>query len=319
MILRMTDGVRAVLVYPRVQGGHIHIAYLHPLPSHSMQGHRACSTPKEGLAGFQGRDQIEGTKKLRHGRLVVYQAVPLTLPHFDDGVTRSEQSHAFGERGLIQFLHASVRYSIMLGVPAGIAAGTTMVETTMKLVDSTGQGIVPIHEIAVHDGADRLFTPVTDVSNAVGTGPLPGNLVFLVVEPLQGLEGLVDLGASSAPQRFDGDGVGGQMVLARIQIAGTGDGDAFGHGIETGLSFKFLLKGFTAGFQQSHIRFAVLDHFLLEIKGHITTDLIRVPTSQFLFLFGHHTLGIVKFQIGDAAHVLLVVGGIEQMRKEALL
>ena len=49
--LRMTNRVRAVLVHPRVQGGHIHIAYLFTLPSHSMQGHRACSAPKEGLVG----------------------------------------------------------------------------------------------------------------------------------------------------------------------------------------------------------------------------------------------------------------------------
>ena len=109
------------------------------------------------------------------------------------------------------------------------------------------------------------------------------------------------------------------MVLAPIQIAGTGDGDAFGHGIETSLPLKLLLKGFTPRFQQSHIRFAILDHFLLEMEGHITTDLVRMPTNQFVFQFGYHAIGIVKFQIGDAAHVLLVVGGIEQMRKESLL
>ena len=57
--LRMTGGVRAVLVHPRVQGGDVQIAYLLALPSHSMQGHRTCSAPEKGLTGFQGRDQIE--------------------------------------------------------------------------------------------------------------------------------------------------------------------------------------------------------------------------------------------------------------------
>ena len=62
--LRMTDGVRAVLIHPQVKGGHIHIAYFLALPSHSMQGHRmqgdrACSPPKEGLTGFQGWYEIE--------------------------------------------------------------------------------------------------------------------------------------------------------------------------------------------------------------------------------------------------------------------
>ena len=50
---RMTNGVRAVFVHPRVQGGHIHIAYYLTLPSHRMQSHRTRSTPKEGLARFQ--------------------------------------------------------------------------------------------------------------------------------------------------------------------------------------------------------------------------------------------------------------------------
>ena len=118
----------------------------------------------------------------------------------------------------------------------------------MKLVDGTGQGIVPIYEIGIYDGPDGLFAPVTDVSDSVCTGPLLGNLLFLVVEPLQGLERLMDLCTSPATKRFDHDGVGCQMVLAPIQIAGTGDDDALGHGVEASLTFKFLLKGFTTGF-----------------------------------------------------------------------
>ena len=34
--LRMTNRVRAVLVHPRVKGGHIHAAYFLALPRHSM-------------------------------------------------------------------------------------------------------------------------------------------------------------------------------------------------------------------------------------------------------------------------------------------
>ena len=130
---------------------------------------------------------------------------------------------------------------------------------------------------------------------------------------------MIDLRASPATERFDRDGVGGQMMLAPIQIAGTGDGDALGHGIKASLTFKFLLKGFTTRFQQGDIGLTVVDHFLLEMEGHITTNLVSVPTGQFLFLFSHHAIGIVKLQIGDSTHVLLVVGGIVQMRKEPLL
>ena len=68
--LWMTGGVRAVLVYPREKGGDIHVAYFFTLPSHGMYTHRACSSTKKGLAGFQKWYKIERAKKLRHGRLV---------------------------------------------------------------------------------------------------------------------------------------------------------------------------------------------------------------------------------------------------------
>ena len=55
------------------------------------------------------------------------------------------------------------------------------------------------------------------------------------------------------------------------------------------------------------------------MKGHITTNLVSVPTGQFVFRFSHHPIGIVKFKVWDPTHVLLVVGGVEQMRKETLL
>ena len=56
--LRMTNKVRAVLVHPRVKGGHIHVAYFLALPSHSMQGHRFSSPPpppkKKASRGSRG-------------------------------------------------------------------------------------------------------------------------------------------------------------------------------------------------------------------------------------------------------------------------
>ena len=81
----------------------------------------------------------------------------------------------------------------------------------MKLVDGTGQGIVPIHGIGIHEGPDGLFTPITDLEYSACTGPLLGNLVFLVIEPLQGLKRLIDIRASPAPERFDGDRVGDRL------------------------------------------------------------------------------------------------------------
>ena len=64
-----------------------------------------------------------------------HQLVPVTLPHFDDRVARSEQRHAFGEGGLVEFLDASVRHCIMFGISHGITGGTAMVQTPVELVD----------------------------------------------------------------------------------------------------------------------------------------------------------------------------------------
>ena len=61
-------------------------------------------------------------------------------------------------------------------------------------------------------------------------------------------ERLIDLRASPATQGFDRDGVGGQMVLAPIQIAGTSYRHTLFHRVETSLGLEFLLKGFTPRF-----------------------------------------------------------------------
>ena len=180
----MADRVRAVLVHPRVQGRDIHIAYVLAFRSHRMQGHRAGATSKKGLAGFQGWGEIERRQETLDGFIRVHHFVPFTLPHFNHRVTPSEQGHAFGERGLIEFLDASVWHCIMCDISHGITAGTAMVETSVELVDGSGQGIVPIDKITVGDSSNRLFAPIPDVSNAVGTGPLFGNLMFLIVQPL---------------------------------------------------------------------------------------------------------------------------------------
>ena len=85
---------------------------------------------------------------------------------------------------MIEFLHGSIRRGIMFGVSRGITAGTAVVETPVKLVDGASHRIVAIDEMKIGTGSDRLFAPITNVTYAISTGPLFGNKVFLVVEPL---------------------------------------------------------------------------------------------------------------------------------------
>ena len=76
----------------------------------------------------------------------------------------------------------------MLSVPGGITTGTAMVEAAVKFVDCAGGRIVPVHKIRVHPNPEGLFTPVADMTDPVGTGPL-----LLVIQPLQSLERLIDV------------------------------------------------------------------------------------------------------------------------------
>ena len=206
--LPMTDGVRAVLVHPLLKGGDIHVAYFLALPGHGMQSHCACSSAKRDLAGLQGWYEIERAKKLRNGRLIFYQTVSLTLPHLYYSVTSSEQGDAFVQSGLIKFLHGSIRSGIMFGVSCGKTGGTSMVNTLAQLVNSACEGIVPINEIRLDSSFHGLFTAIADVLDPVHTGPLLGNLLFLVIEPFQGLEGMVDIDPPPSTDRLDGDGIG---------------------------------------------------------------------------------------------------------------
>ena len=84
---------------------------------------------------------------------------------------------------------------MVFGVSHGIAGGTSMVRTPVELVNSAYEGIIPIDEIRRDSRLDGLFTTIADVLDSVRTTALPGNLLFLVVEPLQGLEGLGYIGA----------------------------------------------------------------------------------------------------------------------------
>ena len=88
----------------------------------------------------------------------------------------------------------------MFGVSRGITGGATMVKTPVELVNSVCEGIIPIDEIRRDNSPDGLFTAIADVLDPVRTGPPLGNLLFLVVEPLQGLKGLVDIGPPPATE-----------------------------------------------------------------------------------------------------------------------
>ena len=96
----------------------------------------------------------------------------------------------------------------MFGISHGKTGGTCMVNTLVELVNSACEGIVPIDEIRRDSRPHGLFTAIGDVLDPVRTSTLLGNLLLLVIEPLQDLEGLVNIGPPQSTDRFDGDGIG---------------------------------------------------------------------------------------------------------------
>ena len=96
----------------------------------------------------------------------------------------------------------------MVDVSHGITSGTTMVKKPMELVDSACEGIIPVYKIRRDSSPDGLFTTIADVLDPVCTGTLLGNLLFLVIEPLQDFDRVVDVSPSPATSGFDGDCMG---------------------------------------------------------------------------------------------------------------
>ena len=104
--------------------------------------------------------------------------------------------------------------------------------------------------------------------------------------------------------------VGDHTVHAQIPVAGRSDGDMF-KGIEPRQGFKQAFEGQTTFFQETHVRFAVLHQFFLEIKDHLLVALLLMPLFQFLTCFGGHRFGHEIIDGRKDAHVRLVLREVE--------
>ena len=68
---------------------------LHP-PQPQHAGPRRLFAPQRRPRGVPGVVRVEGAQTTLDRLIRVDQLVPFALPHFEDCVTPSEQSHAFG-------------------------------------------------------------------------------------------------------------------------------------------------------------------------------------------------------------------------------
>ena len=81
-----------------------------------------------------------------------------------------------------EFFHGTIRVDGVFGVTvSGMAFGTTVKETSVKLVNRVGLGIVPIHKVRICGSGYTLFTPVSHMPYSVRADTLLGDAMLFVV------------------------------------------------------------------------------------------------------------------------------------------
>ena len=101
-------------------------------------------------------------------------------------------------------------------------------------------------------------------------------------------------------------------------VTGRGDGHAFLHGIKVSFLFEFLAEFPTTCFEEFDVQFAVGFHLSSHDKVVVGSRFFGIPSFEFDFLFGRHTIGIV---VGDVEHgtlEILMFKGVEFMQEESL-
>lgn len=81
-----------------------------------------------------------------------------------------------------EFFHGTIRVDGVFCVTvSGMAFGTTVKETSMKLVNHVGLGIVPIQKLRICGSGYTLLTPVSHMPYSVWADTLLGDAMLFVV------------------------------------------------------------------------------------------------------------------------------------------
>ena len=88
-------------------------------------------------------------------------------------------------------------------------------------------------------------------------------------------------------------------------------------GVEARERFKQPFECQTTFFQETYIRFAVLNQFFAEVKDFVA--LVLMPGFQGLLAFGGHGFGHVVIEGRDDSHVRLVLGEVELVGEVTLV
>ena len=175
-VTRLGDEARmqvdARLVHPRVQGGDIDIMDLLTAGDMMVQFDGIGTTSTEGITWVERVDEGQVSHKRLDLRGGVFEAFPLTSPHFHYVVPHRLKQADFLLGGLVHILHGPIIVAQMFFVTVGITAGTPVIETALKFVHGLGVWAVAIHEEL--GTGDAILTGIARVLNV---------LVLLVITP----------------------------------------------------------------------------------------------------------------------------------------
>ena len=131
--------------------------------------------------------------------------------------------------------------------------------------------------------------------------------MFLPGQPFEGFDGLIGSGPVPTTRGLRGDGLEWNHFLAPESVTGGSDGDAFLDGIKVSFLLEFLAELLTSGFQQFHVRLAIRFHFSSHDEVVVGLYFLLVPAFEFRFLFGGHTVRIVRVYRRHGSFVRLVL------------
>jgi len=164
---RMTFGVDAGFVDPRVQGGDIDVMDLLS-GGHMVVQFDGIGTPStESVAGIEGFFEGQVSNKRTDVRGGVFEAAPIAFPHFHDSVPLLSNMWDLLLGGLVDILHGPIIVAHMHFVTIGVTAGTSMGEATLKFVHGPGVVAVTIHEPY---GWDANLAGIADMLNVLLLG-----------------------------------------------------------------------------------------------------------------------------------------------------
>ena len=160
----MPDGVLAILIDPRVQGREIIVEDVLLRLGLTVGSHGFGPSAEEGLAGIQGRHQIQGLGPQAQLGILPLLGFPFALPLFDHHVTAL--SDVFGplDRARVQFVgRGPVEFGVPL-VSLGKTFGAPVVKTAVEFAHEPGARIVAVPVVAMLADPEQLFASVTTVA-----------------------------------------------------------------------------------------------------------------------------------------------------------